>query len=265
MILAAPARGQAPVVDPGETHFFNLPDVIEGDCDLFLGPVLATCVVDDIAPLGSPLSSFVVARQRLGRAKSVIHQSHDFKVDATWDSGTVLDALVTGSIDTRGFLLLLGVGQVNVKVVVELLDVTDPMNAFVVTSQTVSSHGLSQGMLPSVGLSLKIEGGAPYIGGGASISVGFGLRMAQEFIRDSDSFSLATKLRRGNTYRLVVKSTSEAKLGASGLGLGASPLGGRAVASFLDPAALADPNLIPANMMREFLDGWRIWPIRAWA
>ena len=42
---------------------------------------------------------------------------NDFSLDSSWDSETVIPGRVTGSIDVRGFLLLLGVGQAQVEVV----------------------------------------------------------------------------------------------------------------------------------------------------
>lgn len=260
-LLVGPAWGQKPgpptlvppLVVPGQTYVFGPRDSLEGTCDTSLAPFQSNCVIDTAAPPGTPLSSFVVARNRLSRATAEIRQTHDFVLEAGWGAGRQLDARVTGTVDVRGFLLMIGIGHANVEVVVELLDVTDPLTPLVVGCTTIASHELVSQFSPGVGFGLDIEGGAPYIGGGASICASVPLYFQIQPVRDSVDFVLDATLRRGNAYQLVVRAGSEAEVAATGLGVG-GPFGGRAVASFFDPAALADPDVLIPNLLGNFLD-----------
>lgn len=251
--VALGAAGErALVVSPGETIAFGLPDAIEGDCGRPSPAGLSSCLVDTVSPPGSALSSFVVARERLSSAKAEVRQTHDFEVDGGWGTGALLDATLSGTIDVRGFLLLIGAGHARIEVVVELLDVTVPAAPTVVACRSVAAHELAGEFSPGVGFGLDVEGGAPYIGGGASICASIGLTFLLEPVEESVDFVLPATLRRGNAYRLVVRSSSEAELSAVGLGVG-GPLRGRAVAGFYDPAALADPDALVPNLLADFL------------
>jgi hypothetical protein len=240
----------------GAVHNFDSAQGVESSFDVSLGPFSgpATAILGTDLPLDTPLSSFVCARQRLSRARGEIMRFNDFSLDSSWDSETVIPGRVTGSIDVRGFLLLLGVGQAKVEVVAELLDITDPERTIVVNCKEIAKHRVNSAMKPSVDVSLKVEGGAPYIGGGLGIGTGNLIHYELLKVRDSVDFGFDVMLRRGHSYRLVVKCKSESMLTAAGLGLGAAPLGGKSIACFFSPEDLADPDVFVPNILANHFD-----------
>jgi hypothetical protein len=244
------------VLQVGEVRAFDDAQGVESSFDVSLGPFSgpATAILGTDLPLETPLSSFVCARQRLSRARAEILRFNEFSLDSSWDSETVIPGRVTGSIDVRGFLLLLGVGQAKVEVVAELLDTTDPERTIVVNCKEISKHRVNSAMKPSVDVSLKVEGGAPYIGGGLGIGTGNLIHYELLKVRDSVDFGFDVMLRRGHSYRLVVKCKSESMLTAAGLGLGAAPLGGKSIACFFSPEDLADPDVFVPNILANHFD-----------
>jgi len=158
----------------------------------------ATAILGTDLPLDYPLSSFVCARRRLSRGTAEILRFNDFVFDSTWDSETVLAARISGTVDVRGFLLLIGVGQAKVEVVAELLDITDPDHAMVVNCKTLSKHEVMSSLDPEVKVDLKIEGGAPYLGGGLGVGTGNLIHFELMKVRDSVDFGLDVMLRRGH-------------------------------------------------------------------
>ena len=152
------------------------------------------------------------------------------------------------------FLLLLGVGHSKVEVVAELLDTTDPDRVVVVNCKEIAKHRVNSAMKPSVDVSLKVEGGAPYIGGGLGIGTGNLIHYEMLKVRDSVDFGFDVMLRRGHTYRLVVKCKSESMLTAAGLGIGAAPIGGKSIACFFSPEDLADPDVLVPNLLANHFD-----------
>lgn len=254
-IAQAPLAGPGiAVLSPGDTFMFGEPDGVDGTKD-FSGPGIAVLGTDIPLPLDSPLSSLVAASGRLSRATTEILRFNDFTLDATWDSETMLEGRITGTVDVRGFILLIGVGQVKVEVLAELLDVTDPEDPIVVNCKTLSKHQVKSALKPSLDVSLKLEGGAPYIGGGLGIGTGNLIHLELLKVRDSVDFGFDVMLRRGHTYRLIVKNKTEGTLTVAGLGLGFSPLGGKAIASFFDPAALVNnADVLIPNIIEDFMD-----------
>lgn len=251
-----PTAGKAVVLRVGEMHAFDTAQGLESTFDVSLGPFSgpATAILGADLPVDAPLSSFVCARRRLSRATGEISRFNDFTLDASWGPETVVQGRVTGSIDVRGFLLLLGVGHSKVEVVAELLDTTDPERVVVVNCKEIAKHRVNSAMKPSVDVSLKVEGGAPYVGGGLGIGTGNLIHYEMLKVRDSVDFGFDVMLRRGHTYRLVVKCKSESMLTAAGLGIGAAPLGGKSIACFFSPEDLADPDVFVPNLLANHFD-----------
>ena len=236
-LLDLPCVAQAvPTLRPGETHLFTDPDGVDGDCtesEVLLLAYGAACGV--ASPPSTPLSGFVEASRRFRRASYEVFQYNEFTVDATSRPGSLLLAQVSGKAFVRGFLAIVGVGQTSSDVVLKLLDVTnDPDNGEVVKAHTISRSELEGSFDPGLGLDLKVEGGAPYIGVGGGNKIDFKIKASKKLVRANVDFGFDTLLRRGHTYRLQLESKGFAKMGA---------MPGLAVASF---GSLLDtiPNVI---------------------
>ncbi len=263
--------GAAATVMPGKVLLLGAADGVGSGSDIsdVRGAEPGTAqLLGTGSPLSDPLKSFVCANRRLSRATGEVFRFDDFVVDAEWNSAgglialpeaTALSGRVTGTVDVRGFLVMIGVGQATEEVVVELLDITglDPaapdvlQRAIVVGSQTLSKHELVGALNPGVDLEMTVEGGAAYVGAGVGATAGNQMNFELLKVADNVDFGLDVMVRRGHVYRLIVKNKTEGILTAAGTGVGQA--GGKAIASFHDPVvdpSAGAPNLLKAHMNR---------------
>ena len=207
------------------------------------------------------LQGFVCAIGPATRATVENSQFNVFTIDKSWrsfmaadvpgDSETVLQGQITGTVSVQGFLHLIGVGQANSEVLVEVIDTTDldPNKHYVVNCKTLSKHEIISALKASVAADLNVEGGAAYLGGGFGVGIGSEIHFQLKKISDTVDFGLDVSLRRGHSYRVVVRNKIESRLTAAGTGLGL-PTVGKAAAVFFP--ADRPQTLVPNLVMDEF-------------
>lgn len=245
LLTAQFSAAQAPLVFPGQTIKFAdpfaervVPDDIGGFVERF-PPVGVNAVIGaDTIPLHEdvlPLSGFTQSRVRLSRGLTHVFQYNDFTVEAGDGSETVVPAQVSGTINVKGYMLLIGIGSVREIIGIDLIDITDDPNDLtqVVASETFRQYELSPD--PSISLGMSIEGvlgSATAVQVGADVSLGLGVPITKKVVRENFSFAFDALLRRGHTYRLVFSSQGRVRLG---------PNAGLGIVSFWSPLALTPP------------------------
>lgn len=204
---------------PGETLSLAGPHV-GGGCKEIAIEFVAECLPLFLDPnTDRPLRSTVRVSPPLPtsfrRAASLFFQYNDIEIDPGNRPGTLLTAQVSGAVDIRGFLVLIGLGQVEAKVVAKVLDVTDdPDNGVVVHTHTIAKYEEKASFQALSGASIHVEGGAPYIGVGPGTLFNFSLEMKKQLVRDSLGFGFNVLVRRGRIYRVQLELESTAKCGS---------------------------------------------------
>ena len=206
-------------VEPGDTIVLENPHV-GGGCKQVAIDFLALCApgtIGDIDP-ARPLRSRVAVTppaSSFRRAAAVFYQYNDIEVDAGNRPETLLTAQVSGAVDIRGFLVLIGLGQVEAKVVAKVIDVTDdPDNGVVVKTHTIAKYEEQASFQALSGANIGIEGGAPYLGVDTGGLFNFSLEMKKQVVRDSFGFGFDVLVRRGHIYRVQLELESSAKCGS---------------------------------------------------
>jgi hypothetical protein len=162
-----------------------------------------------------------IAGDRIGaRARSLLAgQKHECRVFQYWDfdvaartnaraqrinPAAVLQSQISGTINLRGFLFVMGYGRASVAVDVTLFDLVDPANPKPIYSQNIVSYQLDPTIGLQGGLELGAEGGAPYIGISGGFQVSFLMPIEVKPVREEITFGFQSLLRRGSTYRVQV-------------------------------------------------------------
>lgn len=250
-----PALADPPVlVKPGETFYFGTPGFDNG-CETFpavsLPPgSIVDCTPNSITPgTDRPLRSTVrVQKTPFGRAKATFFQFNDIELDAGNRPDTLLMAQISGNADIRGFLVLIGLGKVETKLVAKVFDITDgEVGAPVVKTHTIAKYEVKASFQALSGFGLNVEGGAPYLGVSGGKLFNFSLEMKKDVVRDDVSFGFDVLIRRGHVYRVQLQLESEAKCG------GLCPL---AIARFFTPLediAADVPRLFDPELWKDTL------------
>jgi hypothetical protein len=245
LIAALPTLGAGGAPELGPGAVFTFPDaanVVTGTCD---EPGAGQCaIIEDETPLRAYARCFVP----LGRAAASILQYHEFTVPESGvtgaGSGSVLDAMVAGSVRVHGFLFTLGGASANAAVDLQLCDVTgDPEKPLLVWSRPVTAYGSNSTAGITIGASVNVEvqGGFPYVGasGGGGIGAEIGIEPDIQIIRDQIPFGFDLKLKRGRSYRLQLAlsvSTHNRVLGGTSIAsFYSSDAGGPVVPNVLNP------------------------------
>ena len=215
---SAPA-GHLDFVEPGDTLMLVSPHV-GGGCKEVAIDYLAICepgMPGQIDP-NRPLRSTVAVRPPISafrRAAAAFFQFNDIEVDPGNRPDTLLMAQVSGAIDVRGFLVLVGMGQVEAKIVAKVLDVTDdPDNGMVIKTHTIAKYEEQASFSALSGANISVEGGAPYIGVSPGSLFNFSLEMKKQLVRDTLGFGFDVLVRRGHVYRVQLELESTAKCGS---------------------------------------------------
>ena len=185
-------------------------------------------------------------------------------------SETPILAQVSGRVDIRGYLAVIGVGQVRADVNVTILDVgevgtTEPaFNHFAVKRHQLLDKEVVTSYDPQLGFGFNLEGGSDFEGGGTSVHAEFRVPLRRLDINMNDvDFGFEVMLRRGRRYQLQMNLLAEARTHSPGLGLGDNnnaeaasfpELQGRAIAAFwYHPPAGANPIPgLPARFQDDF-------------
>lgn len=241
LILAAVA-GQAradvpdvPEVPPGGDLAFPAPDgEPETSGDVTPGVVCTTGSKDGV------LCSVLLTTLAGSKGVCEVKQQNDFRVEQGHFDSVIL-VRVSGSTEVSGYQQLIGLGQVETRVSVLLidlgLDLASAADDRVVACEDVSRYELTQTLQPSVGAEASIDlGSATVLQGGLDLGFGMALPLNMRIIRDDNNFGFEALVRRGRTYRVVVRSRSQAKL---------STAAGFAVANFCSLDSLPQ---VPANL-----------------
>ncbi len=189
---------------------------------------------------------------------------------------TPLRAQVSGQFDLRGYLALLGVGQI--KAVVSLsvedlghIDGDDPHSldpGEPVAGKRLFERELTASFDPSLGMSFGLQGGSDFEGMSTGVDSTFGVNMQKLNILETNlDFGLDVLLRRGHRYRFVLALDASAGMHAAGLGLGDEQNGstdaavqGKAIASFKYDIAgggsLTSSEFTGINLVKRWNEIW---------
>ena len=224
--IVAPPWAQAQVVlEPGGQLQYAVgtldvvPDAIEGSTSFFrFGD--AIIVTDDDPQVPAPLDTRVVAQGALSRAAADLLQYVEFTVahdPAGTSPGRVLTAQLSGHVDIRGFLTLIGLGQSELDVTLEVVEVFGEGGQLFVHSQPLGSYELMGTFQPSVAAGFGVEVGSATFGqAGVGAGGELGLNLQKQVVRDMVPFGFQVLLRRGETYRVQLVASSQVKLGVAG-------------------------------------------------
>jgi hypothetical protein len=243
----------AGTVAPNETLVLtspSMPNLADGtteDCQSFPEFIVKCFTGSDGERIGAN------TRANLGfrRASGTISEYYDFDVDpGAGNYDTVLNAQISGTGQLNGILVLIAGGHVKGSLSVKLYDLgetggTMPPEPQLVHQESLASHELTGQLTTGVGFSIKVEGGAPYIGVGAAPSLGFKIKLQKKFVSDGINFGFGALVRRGHSYRVVFELSSYAKRNAAN---------GISVSRFRDSTDDI-PNLLDPENWRESLTG----------
>lgn len=239
------AFAQPPLLFPGQSMEFSTPAagrVVPDDVDGFVERLFlaqAAIASDSIAFQTDvvPLSGFARVSTPLSRALTYVYQYNDFEIDAGDGSETVVSAQLSGTVNVKGYMLLVGFGNVREILGIDVIDITNDPNDLsnIVASETFRTYELD----PDPGISMSTDvgallGSATLAEAKAGLSLGVNVPIAKKVIRENFGFGFNVLLRRGHTYRLLFSSQGRAKLG---------PNAGLGIASFWSPIANVPPFL----------------------
>jgi hypothetical protein len=181
------------------------------------------------------------ANGSFAKAQGAALQFYDFEIDEGDGSGTPLLSQISGKANFNGFLALVGGGQVKGNLKLKLIDL-GPTGAFyadggnVVHQETLASHQLNGIAVTGLNFGIKVEGGAPYIGIGASPEFKVNIQLQKELVRDKIDFGVHALLLRGHTYRVQFEVGVLAKKDVvSGLSIAQFKLGDDRAPDLFDP------------------------------
>mgnify|MGYP007011822556 CR=1 FL=1 len=239
---AIPKDGR-PMLAPGQSLEFSAPDGAAVHCND--GVAAGNVAYCDANSNNDRLQFIQSADVGFTRSTSLLLQWNDFDVHAGNNPGAAVVTQISGSLTMQGILLVLGLGQAEVDINLVVRDITDaedsPGTAPIVMSHPIRAEELAGEITVSSGVSMEIQGGAPFAGGGFNYDFGLENTSKRRLVRASEDFVFVAMLQRGHTYRLELEVESMAKRGA-GPGL--------SLASFF-PAPV--PNLVDPDMWAGLL------------
>ena len=147
------------------------------------------------------------------RASAEIIAHHAFTLDPGNGFDTLLFAQVGGSVNMKGFLYIVGIGQTDAEVALQVRDITDSADGPVVKRYAITKHELEGEFAPSAKAGIGIEGGEPYAGAKINLGVDTELSIDWDVVDETKDFGFDAWLQRGHTYDLELVIESGAKLG----------------------------------------------------
>jgi hypothetical protein len=245
VFICAFNAGAVGLLEPGNTLVLRgasvstPPDGTDASCIIF--PIIsltATCGTDQG---GQQFGVRTTARGLFDRGQGSALQFYDLEVGPGDGSETPLLAQISGKANFNGFLAVVGGGQVEADLKLKVIDLGPTGAPYtdggkVVHRETLASHQIKGATLTGPSFSITIEGGAPYIGVGASPELGLQVSLQKELVRDKIDFGMHVLLLRGHTYRLQFETGAMAKKAvAPGLSIAQFKLGDDRLPDLIDP------------------------------
>lgn len=207
-------------------------------------------------------------------AETEIYEYVGFEVNADDDDseGTALRAQVTGRVDIRGWLALVGYGRVKARVFVELEDVSfqdengnntglgADYPRYVVHREQLANYELRGTLGLGLSGSAKVEAGSLTAAeGGVGLTVSIDLPLGLQVVRDSLQFGFLATVQRGHSYRvrLTLASRAGQRLGIGWAAFGAaqgSLASSNTAGDSEAPVDLLDPDVWLDTLTLPFLD-----------
>lgn len=244
-VLCSFDAGAVAMIEPGNTLVLQgasvstPPDGTDASCIIFpIVSLTATCGTDQG---GQQFGVRTTARGTFDRGQGSALHYYDIEVDQGDGSETPLLAQISGKANFNGFLAVVGGGQVEGDLKFTVIDLGPtgalyPDGGKVVHRETMAKHQIKGATLTGPSFSLSIEGGAPYIGVGASPEFGFQVSLQKELIRDKIDFGIHVLLLRGHNYRLQFEAGAMSKkTGMPGLSIAQFKLGDDRLPDLIDP------------------------------
>jgi hypothetical protein len=212
LVASAGAASAQQVVEPGSTVAFAEPDLQNRGtpfpADAFNTGLCLT--IPQFPSAEAPrLGLALQGVTSLLGARCQVHQYNEFTIPAAAGAepaGDVLLAEVSGVVKLGGVLAMIGAGRTKSSYVVDVMDVTDgEENATVVASQLLGIDELMGTILnTSLGVTVDIEGGFPYLGASGAFNLGIQLPIQIKRVDSTYEFGIHALLERGRIYRVKV-------------------------------------------------------------
>jgi hypothetical protein len=220
LLLTTSVFGQTTIA-PGERASFPTADIKNRGVPFPAGAfATGLCYTDPIAevPGGSQgdMALTLSGVNSLVGARCSVFQQNDFTVEG--DEGVVL-AQISGTLQVGGVLAMVGAGRTKAAYAVNVLDITDGTPRVVSSTVLGVDELVGQILTPQFGTKIGIEGGGPYIGAEASLSIAIQLPITIKRVDNTFNFDLKALLRRGRVYRVMVTTAGALDVEA-GVGLG---------------------------------------------
>lgn len=240
----------AEVLSPGELYLLKTSnkafsvDGSDAGCTTFR-PIYSFCNTDQD---GAEFGSRTTALGNFARSTGQAMQFYIIEISGGSGEPTPLLTQISGKANFNGFMGLVGGGQTKATLDLNILDLGPtedlyPDGGKLVHSQSLASHELNGSSATGPGLSIGLEGGAPYVGASIDPSIKFTVDLKKKVVRDSIDFGLQVLLIRGHQYQLQFEVKSLAKKSA---------VPGLAVSQFMFDADNVPPNLLK---LENWFDG----------
>ncbi|WP_417445625.1 hypothetical protein [Kangiella sp.] len=219
-------------------------DGTDAGCTTFR-PIHSTCNYDKD---GAEFGARTVALGNFARSNGQAMQFYLIELSEGSGEATPLLTQISGKANFNGFMGLVGGGQTKATLDLNIIDLGPKANLYpdggkLIYSQSLASHELMGSSATGPGLSIGLEGGAPYVGASIDPSVKFTVDLKKKVVRDSIDFGLQVLLIRGHQYKLQFEVKTLAKKSA---------VPGLAVSQFMFNSDNVPPNLLK---LENWFDG----------
>lgn len=211
------------------------PDPFQDDRPNF--PLINACLTRGSKDPHYPLSALVGTSVAIARRSRTESSTFTFDVETAGAMGRIVPAQISGSVDIRGFLLVVGLAEANASVSLDVVDVTDTNAPFSVHCAPIASYDQAISEM-TFGLSISYEGSLgsiSVIGGTAGNDFEIEIPVTSQVVRDSVTFGFPVLLQLGHSYELQLNFSASAKTGVAG---------GISVANFSDRFDWDMPNIL---------------------
>lgn len=211
------------------------------DCTTFR-PLYSLCNTDQG---GAEFGARTTALSNFARSNGKAMQFYTIEISGSSGEATPLLTQISGKANFNGFMGLVGGGQTKATLDLNIIDLGPADNLYpdggkLVDSKSLASHELTGSSATGPGLSIGLEGGAPYVGASIDPSIKFSVDLKKKIVRDTIDFGLQVLLIRGHQYQLQFEVKTLAKKSA---------VPGLAVSQFM-----FDTDNIPPNLLK--LEYW---------
>lgn len=147
------------------------------------------------------------AHDCLNRAKVTVERHNDFLMAGNSGDG-VVTAQVSASVHMKGFILLMGPGEVAVNSWLNVIDVTEgaPEEGSIVASELIYEKNVQASLIPNLGIGVGFPSGV-------TATIGFAGEGTKMRLDRSFDVGFVVLLQRGHRYRLELTLTGLARRG----------------------------------------------------